>query len=130
MPRSGTPLVSKKLRTTVLASQQRQRTAAHQPSVMQNSKALPMPTQFNNAKDIQHLEVEAIEEEGRDCLAFLTTCGATLRANPPEALGIMVTPYHLLLGNAPTSALLSIPWEYPLLNRNPPCRLLLPLPQQ
>ena len=55
------------------------------------------------------LEAEAIEEEGRDHLAFLTTCSAALRASPPEAHGIMVTPYHLLLGNAPMSALLSIP---------------------
>ena len=53
--------------------------------------------QQSHTKDIQHLEVEAIEKEGRDCLAFLTACGTTLRANPPEAHGIMVTPYHLLL---------------------------------
>ena len=65
--------------------------------------------QQSNAKDIQHLEAEAIEEEGKDCLAFLTTCSAALRASPPEGHGIMVTLYHLLLGNAPTSTLLSIP---------------------
>ena len=65
--------------------------------------------QQSHAKDIHHLEVEANEEEGRDHLAFLTTCSAALRANPLEAHGIMVTPYHLLLGNAPISALLSIP---------------------
>ena len=65
--------------------------------------------QQSHAKDIQHLEAEAIQEKGRDCLAFLTTCSATLRATPPEAHGIMVTPYHLLLGNAPMSTLLSIP---------------------
>ena len=65
--------------------------------------------QQSHTKDIQHLEAEAIEEEGRDCLTFLTACSATLRANPPEAHGIMVTPYHLLLGKAPMSALLSIP---------------------
>ena len=65
--------------------------------------------QQSHAKDIQCLEAEAIEEEGRDCLAFLTACNTALRANPPEAHGLIVTPYHLLLGNAPTSALLSIP---------------------
>ena len=65
--------------------------------------------QQSHTKDIQHLEAEAIEKEERDCLAFLTTCSAALRANPPETHGIMVTPYLLLLGNAPTSALLSIP---------------------
>ena len=39
-------------------------------------------------------------------------------------------PFHLLLGNASTSTLLSIPQGYPLLNRNLPHRLPLPLPQQ
>ena len=67
------------------------------------------PIQQSHAKVIQCLEAEAIEEEGRDCLAFLTICSAALRVNPPEACGIMVIPYHLLLGNAPMSALLSIP---------------------
>ena len=74
----------------------------------------PKSTQFNNishAKDIQHLEAEAIEEERRGCLAFFTACCAALRASPPEAHGIMVTPFHLLLGNAPTSTLLNIPPE-------------------
>ena len=65
--------------------------------------------QQSHAKYIQHLEAEAIEEERRDCLAFLATCVTTLRASPPKACGIMVTPFHLLLGNAPTSTLLSIP---------------------
>ena len=65
--------------------------------------------QQSHAKDIQCLEAEAIEEERRDCLAFLTACSTALRASPPETCGIMVTPFHLLLGNAPTSTLLSIP---------------------
>ena len=65
--------------------------------------------QQSHTKDIQHLEVEAIEEEGRDHLTFLTACNTALRASLPKAHGIMVTPFHLLLGNAPTSTLLSIP---------------------
>ena len=65
--------------------------------------------QQSHAKDIQHLEAEAIEEEKKECLTFLITCGTTLRASPPEAHGIKVTPFHLLLGNAPMSTLLSIP---------------------
>ena len=44
-----------------------------------------------------------------DCLTFLATCDTALRASPPETHGIMVTPFHLLLGNAPMSTLLSIP---------------------
>ena len=74
-----------------------------------NNASRGCSTQQSHAKDIQHLEVEAIEEEGKDCLAFLTTFGAAFRASPPKSCGIMVTPYHLLLGNAPTSTLLSIP---------------------
>ena len=70
--------------------------------------------QQSHAKDIQCLEAEAIEEEKRDCLSFLAACGTALRASPPEAHGIMVTPFHLLLGNAPMSVLLSIPQGYPL----------------
>ena len=65
--------------------------------------------QQSHTKDIQHLEVEAIEEEGKDHLSFLTTCPIALRASPPEACGIMFTPFHLILGNAPMSTLLSIP---------------------
>ena len=87
-------------------------------------------SQQSHTKDIQCLEAEAIEEEGKDHLTFLTPCGAALRASPPKSHGIMVTPYHLLLGNAPMSTLLSIPQGYPLLNGNLPYGLLLPLPQQ
>ena len=65
--------------------------------------------QQSHAKDIQCLEAEAIKEEKRDHLAFLTACDTALRASPPEAHGIMVTHFHLLLGNAPMSTLLSIP---------------------
>ena len=69
--------------------------------------------QQSHAKDIQHLEAEAIEEKRRDCLTFLATCSTALRTSPPEAHGIMVIPFHLLLGNAPMSTLLSIPLGYP-----------------
>ena len=33
------------------------------------------------------LEMEAIEEEGRDHLSFLAACGTALQACPPEACG-------------------------------------------
>ena len=82
-------------------------TAIREAESQDTSKACSI--QQSHAKYIQHLEVEAIEEEGRDHLAFLTTCGIALRASPPKAYGIMVTPFHLLLGNAPTSTLLNIP---------------------
>ena len=75
--------------------------------------------QQSHAKDIQHLEAEAIEEEGKDHLAFLTTCSTALKASPPKAQGIMVTPFHLLLGNAPTSTQLSIPLGVSLPRQEP-----------
>ena len=65
--------------------------------------------QQSHAKDMQHLGTEAIDEERTDHLTFLATCGSALEASPPKAYGILVTPFHLLLGNAPTSSLLSIP---------------------
>ena len=65
--------------------------------------------QQSHTKNIQCLEAEAIEEVGRDCFTFLATYSTTLMASPPEAHGIIVTPFHLLLGNAPRSTLLSIP---------------------
>ena len=75
--------------------------------------------QQSHAKGIQHLEAEDTEEERRECLAFLSTCGTTLRSSLPEAHEIMVTPFHLLLGNAPMSTLLHIPPEVFLLQQEP-----------
>ena len=72
-----------------------------------SSTSRAQSTQQSHATDIQCLEMEAIEEEGKDHLSFLTTCSAALRASPPKGHCIMVTPYHLLLGNTPT--LFSIP---------------------
>ena len=46
---------------------------------------------------------------GKGLLAFLAPCSTALRISFPEAHGIMVTPFHQLLGNASTSTLLSIP---------------------
>ena len=43
--------------------------------------------QQSYAKDIQHLEAEAIKEE-KECLTFLTACGTILRASPQMACGI------------------------------------------
>ena len=40
-----------------------------------------------HAAGMQHLEMEATEEERRDSLSFLTACGMALQACPPEACG-------------------------------------------
>ena len=76
--------------------------------------------QLSHAKGMQCLETEAIEEEGKDHLSFLATCGTALQAIPPEAHGMLMTPCHLLMGNAPLFTLLNIPpgilhltWMYP-----------------
>ena len=85
--------------------------------------------QQSHAKDMQHLEAEAIEEERRDHLAFLATCSTAFRTSPPKAHGIMVTPFHLLLENAPMSTLLSIPLGVSPSTGTCPTDSLLPLLQ-
>ena len=77
--------------------------------VESSSTSKACSVQQSHAKDIQCLEAETIEEEGKDGLAFLDAYGTALLASPPKAHGIMVTPFHLLLGNVPMSTLLSIP---------------------
>ena len=64
--------------------------------------------QQSHAKGMQHLETEAIGEEGKDCLSFLTACGTALWASPPKPMGSGDL-FHLLLGNTPLSTLLTIP---------------------
>ena len=63
----------------------------------------------SHAKGMQCLEMESIGEEGKDHLSFLTACGAALWASHPKDCGVLVTPFHLLLGNTPLSTLLNIP---------------------
>ena len=64
--------------------------------------------QQSHAKGMQHLEMETIVEEGKDCLSFLTAGEAALCASPPKTWG-SGDPFHLLLGNVPLSTLLNIP---------------------
>ena len=52
--------------------------------------------------------MEAIGEEGKDHLSFLAACGAALWASHPKDCGVLVNPFHLLLGNMPLSTLLNI----------------------
>ena len=37
-----------------------------------------------HADNMQYLEMDALEEEGRDCLSFLVACGTALQACPPR----------------------------------------------
>ena len=63
--------------------------------------------QQSHTKTIQHLE-EAIKEESKGQLNFLSICQATLQASPPKFHGMLVASYHILLGHVLTSHLLSI----------------------
>ena len=72
-----------------------------------------------HAEGMQHLEMEAIKEEGRDHLSFLATCGTALHACPLEAHGVPIGPLQLLMGNVPLATLLNIPPRYLPLKMNP-----------
>ena len=105
------PLVSSRLKSTAPPPLQRQRAAAPQLSGRQSPMVPNRPTPSNYC--MQHLEMEAIEEEGKDCLSFLIACGTALQASPPGAHGVLMTPFHLLMGNAPLATLLNIsPWVF------------------
>ena len=73
-----------------------------------------------HAEDMQLLEKEAMEVEGRDCLSFLATCGIALQTCPPEAHGVLMGPLQLLTGNMSQATLLNIPPLVPPLGKNLP----------
>ena len=55
---------------------------------------------WSHAKSIQCLEEQAIEEENKSQLDFLSACQATLWASPNELHGLLVASYHILMGQA------------------------------
>ena len=64
--------------------------------------------QQSHIKAVQHLEEEAIEEESKGQLDFLSAHHAAPRASPPESHGTLVASYHVLLGHVLMSHLFSI----------------------
>ena len=64
--------------------------------------------QQSHAKDIQCLKEEAIEEESKGQINFLSTCQAALRAGPSKSHGMLAASYHILLGHALMSHLFNI----------------------
>ena len=70
-----------------------------------------------HAKGIQHLEEEAIEEESKGQLNFLSTCQAALEASPPKSCGMLIASYQVLVGHVLTSHLFTIPQGAPLSTR-------------
>ena len=56
-----------------------------------------------HVETIQCLEEQIILEEGKSQMDFLSTCQVALQDSPAELRGSLVTSYHLLMGQAPTS---------------------------
>ena len=56
-----------------------------------------------HTKSIQHLEEQAIQEEGKSQLDFLFACQAAIQASPVELCSMLVASYHILMGQAPMS---------------------------
>ena len=81
-------------------------TATREAEVQQASQAGSI--QQSHPKAIQHREEEAIEEESKGQLDFLSAYQAALRASPPKYHGTLIASYHVLLGHAPMSHLFSI----------------------
>ena len=65
--------------------------------------------QQSHAKGIQHLEEEAVKEESKGQLNFLSACQATLEASPLKSCGMLLASYQVLLGHTPMSHLFNIP---------------------
>ena len=63
--------------------------------------------QKSHAKSILHLEGQAIEEQNRSQLDFLSACQTALRASPAELHSTLVAPYQVLMGQLPMSLLLN-----------------------
>ena len=56
--------------------------------------------QQSHTKTLQCLEEEAIKQESKGQLNFLSACQAALQASPPEFHGMLVSSYQVLLGHA------------------------------
>ena len=65
--------------------------------------------QQSHAANMQHLEMEDMEEEGRDHLSFLVACGVALHACPPRSPWGTNVSLQLLTGNMSLATLLAIP---------------------
>ena len=63
----------------------------------------------SHAKSIQHLEEQAIEEESKSQLDFLSACQAALQASPVELHSALLASYHVLMGQALTSHPFNLP---------------------
>ena len=67
--------------------------------------------QQSHGDDMQCLEMEAIEEEGKHCQSFLAACGMVLQVCLLEAHGVLMCPLQMLMGNMSLATFLSIPFQ-------------------
>ena len=83
---------------------------AEWPSERQSPTAPNRPALFNShiPKACNILRQKPLKRKGKTTLSFLAAYAAVLWASPPEDHGVLVTPFHLLLGNVPLSTLLNI----------------------
>ena len=80
--------------------------------------------QQSHINNMQHLEREAIEEEGENCQSFLATCRRALKVCPPEVWGVLICPLQLLMENMSFPTLLSIPPDSNYQGGIDPCNFL------
>ena len=59
--------------------------------------------QKSDAKSILQLEEQAIEEENKSQLDFLSACKTSLQASPAELCSMLVASYQVLMGQVPMS---------------------------
>ena len=78
----------------------------------------------SHAKGIQHLEEEAIKQESKGQLNFLSACQAALEASPLQSCSMLLASYEVLLGHTPMSHLLNIPQGASPLKKGLPLGLL------
>ena len=64
-------------------------------------------------------EDKALKEERHSWQSFLQDCGLALQACPHEALGILIYPIHLLIGNMSLTSLLTATSQMPISSRDP-----------
>ena len=67
--------------------------------------------QLLHAKSIQHLEEQAIEEENKSQLDFLSACQTAIWASPAELCSMLVASYQVLMGQVLMSLLFSLSQE-------------------
>ena len=106
-PKDIVPWPSRKLKPPVLTPYRRLKHVALCLSEMQRpgESAQDSTLQKSHAKSILHLEEQAIEEENKSQLDFLSVCQTALWASPAELHSMQVASYQVLMGQMQMSLL-------------------------